>query len=183
MSAPRRPSAFPIGANEAAQAETTQSSSRTRTEEPRQRKPRAASVDMVVAVPAEIDAFDEPDLVVAEPPPAMAPRRRPLLGRILLGAVGVLLSLAIGLWIDRLIRDLFERTPWLGWVAAGAAAIGVLALIVILAREFLAISHLAEVEKLQRRALDAIARNDPKAGRAVVEELSAFVAAKPETAS
>ena len=39
------------------------------------------------------------------------------------------------------------------------------------------------VEKLRRRALDAIARDDPKAARAVVAELSHFVAAKPETAA
>jgi putative membrane protein len=59
----------------------------------------------------------------------------------------------------------------------------VLALAVVLVREFLAIARLAEVEKLQKRALDAVARDDPKAARAVVDELSAFVAAKPETAA
>ncbi|RWG61934.1 MAG: TIGR01620 family protein, partial [Mesorhizobium sp.] len=54
---------------------------------------------------------------------------------------------------------------------------------IVLIREFLAIARLAEVEKLQRRAVDAVARDDPKAARALVDELSAFVAAKPETAA
>ena len=58
-----------------------------------------------------------------------------------------------------------------------------LALAIILLREFIAVGRLAEVEKLQRKALDAIARDDPKAARAVVDELSAFVAAKPQTAA
>src|SRR5690606_18022504 len=118
-----------------------------------------------------------------EPPPAIAPKKRSMIGSIFVGAFGVLVSLAVGLWIDRLIRDLFERTPWLGWLAAGMAVIAAVALVVIIARELLAISRLAEVENLQRKALDAIARDDPKAARAGVDELSAFVAAKPETAA
>ena len=47
----------------------------------------------------------------------------------------------------------------------------------------LAISRLASVEKLRARALDAIARDDPKAARAVVAELTDFVSHKPETAA
>jgi putative membrane protein len=145
------------------------------------RRPR--SVASAVVVPAEIDVFDEPDLVAAEPPPAAAPRRRSWLGSIFFGALGILVSLAVGLWMDRLIRDLFEREAWLGWFAAAVAGIAALALAVILLREFIAIGRLAKVEKLQGRALDAIARDDPKAARAVVDELSAFVAAKPQTAA
>jgi putative membrane protein len=182
MSAPRKPSAFPIHADEGIHAEPAKAQLATELK-PARRKPRAASLELAVAMPSQIDVLDEPDLVTAEPPPAVAPRKRSLLGRILFGALGILVSLAVGLWVDQLIRDLFERTQWLGWVAAGAAAIGALALLVILGREFLAISRLAEVEKMQSRALDAIARDDPKAARAVVEELSAFVAAKPETAA
>lgn len=182
MSAPRKPASFPIGAHQDARAERAQPDAPPPAEAPR-RKPRAANVELAVAVPAAIDVFDEPDLVAAEPPPAAAPRKRSLLGRILFSALGVLVSLGVGLWVDRLIRDLFERTPWLGWVAAGAAVVAVLALAVILGREMLAIGRLAEVEKLQRRALDAVARDDPKAACAVVAELSAFVAAKPETAA
>ncbi|RWC19334.1 YcjF family protein, partial [Mesorhizobium sp.] len=143
----------------------------------------AAKAGAAVVIPSEIDVFDEPNLVAAEPPPASAPRKRSLLARLFFGAVGVLVSLAVGLWTDQLIRDLFERAEWLGWLAAGMAAIAVFALIIILVREFLAIARLAEVEKLQRRALDAVSRDDPKAARSVVDELSAFVAAKPETAA
>jgi putative membrane protein len=184
MNAPRKPSAFPVHTPpDTEEAARTASPEAEAAEAPRRRRPRATSADLAVAMPAEIDVFDEPDLVAAEPPPATAPRKRSLLGKLLFGAVGVLVSLALGLWIDRLIRDLFEQMPWLGWLAAGAAVVAVLSLAVILGREFLAISRLAEVEKLQRRALDAIARDDPKAARAVVDELSAFVAAKPETAA
>ncbi|MGS1093393.1 YcjF family protein [Aquamicrobium terrae] len=181
-STPRKPSAFPIAPEPAESAEETAKVRQAPTMTA-PRKPRAAPVELAVAVAAEHDVFDEPDLAVAEPPPATAPRKRSLAARILLSALGILVSLAVGLWVDGLIRTLFERTPWLGWLAAGVAAIGAIALVIVLAREFWAIARLAEVEKMQRRALDAIARNDPKAARAVVDELSAFVASKPETAA
>ncbi|RJT29221.1 TIGR01620 family protein [Mesorhizobium waimense] len=182
MTAPRRPAAFRIEPEPEPKQEAREAR-RAHAEPPQTRKPRAAGAGVAVVVPAEVDVFDEPDIVAAEPPPATAPRKRSLLGRLFFGALGVLVSLAVGLWTDQLIRDLFERAEWLGWLAAGMAAIAVLALVVILVREFLAIARLAEVEKLQKRSLDAVARDDPKAARAVVDELSAFVAAKPETAA
>jgi len=169
----RKPAAFRI------EPETAEPPGSKTTTQPR--RPRA--VPNVVVVPAEVDVFEEPDLLTAEPPPATPPRRRSWLGSIFFGAAGILVSLALGLWADRLIRDLFERAPWLGWFAAAIAGIAVLALAIILLREFIAVGRLAEVEKLQRKALDAIAHDDPKAARAVVDELSAFVAAKPQTAA
>lgn len=179
MTEPRKPAAFRIEP-EAVPAKDAPPRTPDR---PAARKPRALKPETAVVVPSPADVFDEPDIIAAEPLPAIAPRRKSLLGAILAGALGLLVSLAVGLWTDQLIRDLFERSPWLGWLAAGTAAVAAVALVVVLAREVIAISRLAEVEKLQKRALDAIARNDPKAGRAVIDELSAFVAGKPETAA
>ena len=178
MTQARKPASFRIEPEAPAPAKSAMPDSR---DTPTARRPR--SLKSAVVVPAEIDVFDEPDIVVAEPPPAAAPRRRSLLTTIFLSAFGVLLSLTVGLWTDSLIRALFERAQWLGWLAAGVAGIAALALLVILLREFIAIARLAEVEKMQRRALDAVARDDPKAARAVVDELSSFVAAKPQTAA
>ncbi|MEW6631736.1 MAG: TIGR01620 family protein [Pseudomonadota bacterium] len=180
MTAPRKPAAFRIEPEAAPRQETPHA--RKPDEQPA-RKPRAARADVAVVIPSEVDIFDEPDIEQAAPPPATAPRKRSLLARLFFGALGSLVSLAVWLWIDQLVRDLFARAEWLGWLAAGLAALAALSLVVILIREFLAIARLAEVEKLQRRALDAVARDDPKAARALVDELSAFVAAKPETAA
>lgn len=170
MTAPRKPAAFRIEP----EPEPTPAE---------RRKPRAVKSEAAIVTPAEIDVFEEPDIYVSEPPPAVAPRRRSWLGTIFFGAFGILVSLAIGLWTDQLIRDLFQRAEWLGWVAAGMAAIAAIALLVILLREMLALRRLASVEHLQQKALDAIARDDPKAAREVVDELSAFVSNKPETAA
>ncbi|RUX40208.1 TIGR01620 family protein, partial [Mesorhizobium sp. M7A.F.Ca.CA.002.09.1.1] len=127
MTAPRKPAAFRI---------EPEAPPRQAAPEPRniqadtQRKPRAMKTHVAMVIPAKVDVFDEPDIIAAEPPPAVAPRKRSLLGSIFFGAFGVLVSLAVGLWTDQLIRDLFARAEWLGWLAAGMAAIAVLALVV-----------------------------------------------------
>ena len=180
MSTPRKPAAFRIEP-EPAEEKISPPSRRAAAEAPR--KPRAMKPDVAIVTPAEIDVFDEPDIIASEPPPASAPARHSRFASIFLGAFGILVSLAVGLWTDQLIRDLFERAEWLGWLAAGVAIVAAVALLVILLREMLALRRLASVQKLQTRALDAIARDDPKAARAVVDELSAFVAGKPETAA
>lgn len=178
MTEPRRPAAFRLDP-QPRQEEKADASSKAHTPP---RKPRALK-DVAVVLPAEIDVFDEPDLVASAPPPATAPKRRSRVGTIFLGAAGVLVSLAVGLWTDRLIRDLFTRADWLGWLAVGTAAVAAAALLIILTREILGLARLASVEKLRRRAADAATRNDPKLARSVVSELTALVSAKPQTAA
>lgn len=176
MTTPRKPAAFRL--------DTPQKAEPTRNPETvPARKPRALRAETALVTPAEIDIFEEPDLIAAEPPPATPPRRRSILGTIFFGAFGILISLALGLWVDGLIRELFARVEWLGWIAAGMAAVAALALLVILTREALALARLASVEKLRSDAFDAIARDDPKAARTVVDRLSTFVAGTPATAA
>ena len=173
MKEPRQPAAFRIEPEKPAAPEPVR---------PTPRQPRAAKPEAAVVVPAEIDPFDEPDIALAEPP-AIRPRRRSVLGKIFLAAAGILVSLALGLWIDGLVRDLFARADWLGWLAAGVATVAVLALIVIVARELVGLARLASVEKLREAGSEAIARNDARAARALVAELAAHVSRRPETAA
>ncbi len=49
-----------------------------------------------------------------------APRRSA--GAASFSALGGLLTLAFGLWVDSLVRDLFARDDWLGWLAMAVAA-------------------------------------------------------------
>ena len=148
------------------------------------RRPRAVKAgDPVVVVPAEVDVFDAIDEAFATPAPATPLRRRSRLGGIFLSAFGILLSLAVGLWLDSLIRDFFSRADWLGWAALGVAAIAVLSLFVIVARELIALRRLASVERMQARAIDAAARNDQREARRLVDDLAQFVSARPETAA
>jgi putative membrane protein len=174
----RKPTAFRV---EPPQIETPPEPASRGTAAPR--PPRALKTEQAVVVPDEIDVFAEPEIPAGDPPPATAPRKRSWLGTAFATAFGILVSLAIGLWTDRLIRDLFARADWLGWVAAVAAAVALLALLVILARELLALSRLSSIEKLRRSAAEATQRNDAAAARKVVAELTTLVAANPQTAA
>lgn len=176
MNGERRPAAFRV------EPEPARVAAKPTIERPR--RPRAAATaENAVAVPAAVDVFDEPDLVAMAPAPAAPPRRRSRLGAVLTGALGILVSLAAGLWIDSLVRDLFARSEWLGWTAAAAAAVAGLALLVIVVRELTALARLASVEKLRARAIDVIGRDDARGARALVDDLVAFVATRPQTAA
>lgn len=175
MSTPRRPAAFRVDPSE--REERQAATSRTG------RAPGAAPAQEAVVTPEPVDIFDEPDAAFEEPPPATPPRRRSWAGRIFLTALGILVSLAIGLWTDRLIRDLFEQAGWLGWAALAIAGTAALALLVILLREAWALTRLASIEKLHARALDAVARDDAKLARSLVDDLTALLSGRPETAA
>lgn len=174
MKEPRRPAAFRI-------EPVSKPEPRPKAEAPR--APRALKPEAAVVTPAEIDIFDEPDAAIAEPPPASPPRKRSRLGAIFVAALGILVSMALGLWTESLIRELFSRSDWLGWFAAGVATVAALALVVILARELVGLAKLNSVESLRRRGADALANNDAREARKVVGELTRFVSSRPETAA
>jgi len=174
MSDSRRPSAFPVDPS------SVEASDRP---EKKPRPPRAIPLDEhVIVASAQVDVFDE-EALADEMPPLPVRRRRSWLGRILWSALGILVSLAIGLWVDQLIRDLFSRSDWLGWLGLGLAAAAALAFLAIVLREMIAVARLASVEKIRTRADDAHARDDAKLARTVVSELKALFATHPDTAA
>jgi len=103
-------------------------------------------------------------------------------GALLLAAVGGIVSLAAGLAVDRLIRDVFERNTWLGWVAAGLAALAVLAALAIAIREIAGILRLKTIGQLRERADDARRRDDAREARSIVSQLVALYSGRPDTA-
>lgn len=147
------------------------------------RKP-AAFDNAVTLTPDADDPFIAtttalPDLV---PPVATPPPRRLTFGRIAMGALGLLLSLAVGLWVDALIRDLFSRNDWLGYLAIGATIVALLALLGVVLREAWGLRRLAAVQDLKRDVAEAIASPKPAAGRAIVARLVTLLSARPQTA-
>ena len=184
----RRPAAFRIDAEPARPqpaANAAPSPAPTSVREPKTapRSPRAVRADEPVVVAEAVDVFDAADDALAVPPMPMPRKKRSRLGSIFFAALGALVSLSLGLWLDALIRDLFARADWLGWLAAGVTAIAVLALVGIVGRELLGLRRLASVEHMQRKAEDVAQRNDQPGAHALVAELSTFLAARPETAA
>ncbi|MBZ9653357.1 YcjF family protein [Phyllobacterium lublinensis] len=147
----------------------------------------AAIKDAAIIVPAAIDVFDDVAEVADEldaltPPPALVQKRRFSFASLLTGALGILISLAVGLWADNLIRTLFERAPWLGWLALAVTILAFFALVAIVIREGLALRRLASVQNLREEAAKAAVTNDVRAAKAAVGKLVAIAATLPATA-
>jgi putative membrane protein len=129
----------------------------------------------------ELDPFLGGNEVPPLPPPT---RRRglPLL-QIFLGALGTLLSVAFGLWLDGVITSLFARADWLGYAGVAITALGLLALLGIVFREWRGMRRLSAVQALKREAEDAMKSRMPAPARVVVDKLTRLSEAMPETAA
>lgn len=150
--------------------------------EVRMRKPGAFDAG-VTLTPDELDPFlgasTSEDLPL---PPAPRKRGLPLL-KIFLAALGTILSVAFGLWLDGLIRDLFTRADWLGYTAIGVTALGVLALLGMVGREWMGMRRLAAVQALKQEAEEAARSRMPAPARRVVDRLVTLAEGVPETAA
>lgn len=156
--------------------------SQTTGEENRTPRPSPRSFDSDVVMTPDVDdpflglnADDE-----ALPPPP-APKRRFPFKSIAFSALGILVSLAFGLWADSLIRDLFTRSDWLGYLAVTALIVALLAVLVVVMREVLGILRLGAVQSIKADAEAAILERRPAAARAVVNRLLPLLSHRAET--
>lgn len=142
------------------------------------RRPRSIS-GPVELTPEEEDPFlGEPGAPVMI---AAAPKRLSL-GSIAAAAFGILLSLAVGIWIDDLVRALFDRSTWLGYASLAVVAVLVTALAAIVGREIAGIYRLQSVLSLKADGEAASRDRRPDAARSVLARLESLFADRPETA-
>jgi putative membrane protein len=127
---------------------------------------------------ADADAFDG----VPAPRPVEA-RRGIHWGRWLLAGLGGLASLAVGISVDALIRDLFARTDWLGWLGVALAAIAVLAAFGLILREVFGLLRLRRIDETRATLAAAAETDDEHKARGGLGELVALYTDRPETAS
>ncbi|OCW58770.1 YcjF family protein [Hoeflea olei] len=146
------------------------------------RKPTALPVTDSLTMEQEDPFLAPDDLEQLTPPPAKPRRRRLTIGKVFSTAFGMLVALALGLWTDRLIRDLFDRLPWLGWVALGAAGVAVLALLALVVREYLGLRRLARVAELNASIAAGAATATAREARSLAARVAALTAASPLTA-
>lgn len=170
----RRPASFTLEADPKAQPEPSAA--------PASRAPRSFETDISLTPDAE-DPFIGPADIDNVAVPVASPRKnRFSFGKLGLGALGILLSLAFGLWADQLIRDLFTRSDWLGYTAMAALGIGLLAVLVMVAREVVGIMRLNAVQSLKAEAEAASLEKRSTAARAVITKLNAVLSHRAETA-
>jgi putative membrane protein len=174
MSDPRKPAAFRLD-NKPEITAAVEVEKQVKT----QRKP--------AALPS-VELLDQPDVFEAELntlTPAI-PEEKPSgfsLGKLFFGALGLLVSLGIGLWVDSLIRNLFSRSDWLGYTALGLAIIAGISFLFILGKEVAGLARLNAASRLRKLAEQAFADNDAKASRKIIGELETLFANVPQTAA
>lgn len=177
----RPPRAFAIDEPRPKKSAAQAGPAKARSDRPRKPAALPATVDLT---PPEDDPFLAPEdgLDALTPPPATPRPRRLTAGKVLLSALGFLAALAIGIWTDTLIRELFQRLPALGWVAAAAAALALLALLVVITREIIGLRRLARVAGLRAEIAAKAGTANAKQARALVARVTGLVAANPLSA-
>ena len=162
----------------------------------KKRQPRVVSKKAVLKeLPEEaaqrIDADTKPDALLTPadladsltpPPLSSVSKRRFRWSRLFFGALAGLVSLGIGLWVDQLIRDLFARQDWLGWLAIGLTAALIIAAMALVTRELWGLARLARIEHLRTDGAKAVIENNLAAARSVTDRLDDLYGSRPDTA-
>jgi putative membrane protein len=103
-------------------------------------------------------------------------------GALFWTALGGLVLLGTGLGIVNLVEDLFARSEGLGFLGLVFAVLAALALVVIVAREAFSLARLATIEKLHRRATEALLSDDRAESRVIVQDLLRIAHGNPQLA-
>lgn len=162
----KRPTAIPIERPEATDATP--------------RAPRVFAADDVADLPATVEPLAD-----LPPPDDTAPTlgRPSWLVRLATLTGGLLVSLALGLAADALIRNLFESNPALGWLGLAVLVVFVLALVILILREVASLWRLRSLDKLKRRAAEAYASDRLRDAQPIVTALKDIYGARTDLAA
>jgi putative membrane protein len=139
------------------------------------------------AFPAQWSADDRalPPIPVAQATeplaPDAAPRRSPW-ARLFGGALGLLASMVLGVWVYDWIAGLFARSSLLGWTGTGLLAAFAASMVALVARELNQMRRLAAVAELRERARARMEADTPGDGMAVIGAILRALPAQPDTA-
>ncbi|KQT16207.1 hypothetical protein ASG40_18390 [Methylobacterium sp. Leaf399] len=142
---------------------------------------QTGAIEGDVAPPSTVRMVEEPFEIVEAAdgtPVPVAPKSRAPWLSLLLVALGGLVSLGIGLSLERMISDLFAAAPWLGRVALVLLGLAAVALAAIVVRELAGIWRERRIELLRARAVEAMATRDHTGAQAVVRDLAALYAGR-----
>lgn len=109
-------------------------------------------------------------------------KRPHILRRILFASIGLLTSLALGLAAERLIRDLFARYDWLGWVGVATLGVLVLVMFILALREIAAVRRFKKLDALRARASEILASDNMNEGSRLIAELQILYSARADMA-
>lgn len=110
------------------------------------------------------------------------PKRRHWLWRTFFASIGILISLALYLAAEGLIRNLFARYEWLGWAATGVAAALIIAAILLILNEIRAVLRLRKLDHLRSKSEATLLNDKASDARSIVGELQALYTSRPDMA-
>ena len=152
------------------------------------RRPAAFRVDdprVVIAEPQIVAPESEQALVALDSRIADAISNRSRRWRwatLFWSACTGLVLLALGIAVTNFVEELFARTPALGAIGLGFAAIAGVALLALVGREVFGLTRLGTIELLRHRALKTIESDDREQGRALVTDLLSLTRRMPQLA-
>ena len=158
-------------------------------------RPRAFRLDEVrpedprVAIEPQPDAFEREGVIEPEEAAIEAAQKRGVIARrgfgwggLFWSALGALMSLAVGVWLQGLIEGFFARSAALGWIGAALLALVGVALLALLGRELAGLMRQRQIARLHMAFAQARAADDRDAARALVGDLATLYASRPATA-
>ena len=158
-------------------------------------RPRAFRLDEVrpedprLAIEPQPDAFEIETAIAPEEAAIAAAQKRGVMARrglswggLFWSALGALMSLAVGVWIQGLIEGFFARSAALGWIGVGLLALVAVALLALLGRELVGLMRQRQIARLHMGFAQARAADDRDAARVLVGDLSSLYASRPATA-
>jgi putative membrane protein len=160
----KRPVAMPVAESGAESAE--------------RRAPRAFAPDEAAGAAPIVESWSDP-----LPPPETVPVPAPKMGwlaRVLWTTASLLVSLALGLAADSLIRNLFEANPALGWIGLGILGLFLVALVALVIREVASLWRLRTLDHLKTLAAAVFASDSIKSAGSILGELRAIYAPRPD---
>ncbi len=145
------------------------------------RAPRAFAPDRATAASETVEVFAEPQAAAEDAP--RFPRGMSVVAKLAWWAGGLLVTMALGLAAEALVRGLFEANPWLGWVGIAVLAVFVAAVIALAARELLALRRLRVLDRLRTQAAAVLVSDKRAEGAAVLAELHRLYVGRPDLAA
>ncbi|WP_310619208.1 YcjF family protein [Flexibacterium corallicola] len=124
-----------------------------------------------------IDETGKPQSIAPEPE-----AKKSKWGHALAIGLSGLASLALGLAVDSLLRDLFSRYEWLGWVGVGLTVLTLIGICGFVIKEYRALSYLAHVDELKQGLGKAAYKNDQLQAQQNIQNLIKHYEQRPETA-
>jgi putative membrane protein len=103
-------------------------------------------------------------------------------GGLFWSAASGLVSLAIGLWLTKLVDDLFARSLTFGVIGIVLAALAIIALLVMAGREVFGIARQRRIAELHIAFAEARVADDTTRARKLIKDLVALYTLRPECA-